>query len=212
MYFNDTSSSSEDSDDEKENERKTGCGNEDGGGGGGGSGSAVAAAATAGGGSSSGESLRRLQYAHCSSAPTTAGGSGSSGSSQMHHGSMAQMSIIDIPMPPPLKINNGSGLGSGEESPSVIPGCPQQHAQPRHGQLLPLPSSQHHRRDSAWKLCSKAAKKRRNKLRLRKQLELENVNSVSKVDKFARIAFPLSFLCINVFYWYSYLYKGSSES
>lgn len=121
---------------------------------------------------------------------------------------MQQMAIIDIPPPPPVKINNVSGLGSGEDSPSVIPGCPQQHAQSRLGG----DPQQHHRRDSAWNLCKKANKKRRDKLRLRHMMELENVNSVSKVDVFARIFFPLSFFCINVFYWYSYLYKSNDES
>lgn len=42
-------------------------------------------------------------------------------------------------------------------------------------------------------------------------LEMESVNSVSKVDQFARVFFPVSFLAINVFYWYSYLYKNSSQ-
>nr|XP_022901633.1 gamma-aminobutyric acid receptor alpha-like [Onthophagus taurus] len=30
-------------------------------------------------------------------------------------------------------------------------------------------------------------------------------NSVSKIDKFSRIVFPMLFLAINIFYWYSYL-------
>ncbi|ODM96202.1 Gamma-aminobutyric acid receptor alpha-like, partial [Orchesella cincta] len=121
-------------------------------------------------------------------------------------GSGGPMSVIEIPPPPPIpsvpKVKNG-GM-SGEESPSVIPGCPQTHAQPRcpRHQMM---------RDAAWKLCGKNARqKRRLAMRQRQQLELENVNSVSKVDKFARIFFPVSFLFINVVYWYSYLYKNDT--
>ncbi|CAL8117415.1 unnamed protein product [Orchesella dallaii] len=152
-----------------------------------------------------------------------------------------QMSVIEILPPPIPKLNNG-GMGGGggvpplplppppppfsgiEDSPSVIPGCPQHHAQPRNNAgsgsgSTPAPSRYHHhhselnhphhRRTSSWKLCARAQRLRR-KLNEKQRLELENVNSVSKVDKFARIFFPLSFLCINVFYWYSYLYKSNA--
>lgn len=34
--------------------------------------------------------------------------------------------------------------------------------------------------------------------------EIESANSVSKIDRFARIFFPLSFLLMNVIYWYTY--------
>lgn len=173
VYFNDTSSSESESDDDHDFRGSGGAGNSSSGGGG---------PCSSGGLGMGAGSSSSCQFA---------------GLALVGHPQLQQMAIID--MPPPLKINNGGGLGgSGEDSPSGIPGCPQRHAQPR--------NYHHHRRDSAWNFC---ARKKRDKLRQRQRMELENVNSVSKVDKFARIFFPLSFLCINVFYWYSYLYKSS---
>lgn len=191
VYFNDTSSSSEESDEDADDPRNAGRGR---------------CSSSGGGGATSG-SFRRHHAGHSSSTAATAGGSGSGCSSAMMMGQMQQMAIIDIPPPPPLKMNSSTGLGSGEDSPSVIPGCPQTHAQPRLG----FDPHQHPRRDSAWNFCQ-AHKRRRHRIRHKQKMELENVNSVSKVDKFARVFFPLSFLCINVFYWYSYLYKSSDEA
>lgn len=44
--------------------------------------------------------------------------------------------------------------------------------------------------------------------RRRKRL-IPRFNSVSKIDRASRVVFPLSFLIINLFYWYWYLYNGS---
>lgn len=37
-------------------------------------------------------------------------------------------------------------------------------------------------------------------------------NSVSKIDQFSRVVFPLLFLCINLFYWYIYLSRSRRMS
>jgi len=91
-----------------------------------------------------------------------------------------QMSIIG--MPPP---NNGL-MGRPESS----SGTSSHEFQPRRG------------RRNSWDMWAKTKRPRRG------NFPLESVNSVSNVDRFARVFFPLSFLGINVFYWYSYLYSS----
>jgi len=43
---------------------------------------------------------------------------------------------------------------------------------------------------------------------LRRPKRAPRFNSVSKIDRASRIVFPLLFLMINLFYWYSYLAKS----
>lgn len=43
-----------------------------------------------------------------------------------------------------------------------------------------------------------------NRMRKRKR-RTPRFNSVSKIDRASRVVFPLLFLAINLFYWYSYL-------
>ncbi|XP_059487386.1 gamma-aminobutyric acid receptor alpha-like isoform X2 [Neocloeon triangulifer] len=44
--------------------------------------------------------------------------------------------------------------------------------------------------------------------RRRRKKRTPRYNSVSKIDRASRLVFPLCFLCINVFYWYSYLARS----
>ncbi|XP_035708501.1 gamma-aminobutyric acid receptor alpha-like isoform X2 [Folsomia candida] len=97
-----------------------------------------------------------------------------------------QMSIIEVPPPP--RLNNG-GMGGSSSS-----GEGRTSSSMRNPPTPPPPPN--------WaSFCRKQGRKH--------FLEMESVNSVSKVDQFARVFFPVSFLAINVFYWYSYLYKNS---
>lgn len=89
------------------------------------------------------------------------------------------MSVIEVPPPP--RLNNG-GMGA-----RMVGGG-------GHGRMVGGG-------DVSWTLPCGGG-------RTRRFLELESVNSVSKVDQFARVFFPVSFMAINVFYWYSYLYKN----
>ncbi|GAB0100716.1 Gamma-aminobutyric acid receptor alpha-like [Sergentomyia squamirostris] len=43
----------------------------------------------------------------------------------------------------------------------------------------------------------------------RRRRQAPRFNSVSKIDRFSRVVFPLLFLVINLFYWYSYLSRSS---
>ncbi|XP_055691528.1 gamma-aminobutyric acid receptor alpha-like [Lutzomyia longipalpis] len=43
----------------------------------------------------------------------------------------------------------------------------------------------------------------------RRRRQMPRFNSVSKIDRASRIVFPLLFLMINLFYWYSYLTRSS---
>jgi hypothetical protein len=87
-----------------------------------------------------------------------------------------------IEVPPLPRVNNGGMRSGGHSSGSDL----------------------YKRRGSNWIFCGKTQ-------RGKHIIEIESVNSVSKVDQFARVFFPVSFMAINVFYWYSYLYKSSGS-
>lgn len=50
--------------------------------------------------------------------------------------------------------------------------------------------------------------KKRKTSRVRHHRRMPRFNSVSKIDRVSRLVFPLSFLAINLFYWFAYLSRS----
>ncbi|ODM96201.1 Gamma-aminobutyric acid receptor subunit alpha-6, partial [Orchesella cincta] len=118
-----------------------------------------------------------------------------------------QMSVIEINPPPLPKLNNGGAPSSGsggEDSPSAVLKPPQSRYPPPRDP--PTASRIQPPSPPAFflleTLCDGPTPP--------PQAYQETAAGTRKLDKFARIFFPLSFLCINVFYWYSYLYKATT--
>ncbi|CAG7836763.1 unnamed protein product [Allacma fusca] len=60
------------------------------------------------------------------------------------------------------------------------------------------------RRNSNWSFCG-----RQKKTKKKKQ---EAINSVSQIDRFSRVMFPMTYIAINVFYWYAYQYSDEDKN
>jgi hypothetical protein len=103
-----------------------------------------------------------------------------------------------------INLTAPSCLSSSRESPSPWL-CFARSPPTRHHAAFPLDLREQHRRRS---MEQTPTTKRTSIQQHRRKKRTPRFNSVSKIDRASRVVFPLSFLAINLFYWYSYLSRS----